>query len=295
MKTVFTSNEIAHIWAHKSAPSGKSPGAVSFDGDVIYSYRTAMARHVEHKGQSAIILNVTSYSVSTSKHQGRINMALPSGIPVFRVDGQDYESQLHFGASGVTLFEHFIQKAAQCLKDSQQPRIRPHTVEAHKGRAAHNLEQAKAVAAFYGLRKKVDEKAIERLATAKARAEKRERIAREAKAMRDKINQQLAYDHWLNNEPNEYFCASLFPVAFRVEGDELVSTLGARVPLQAARVAYRFAMQVRATKGKEGWRENGETCPVGHYRLNAINEHGIVAGCHRIAWAELERLASILA
>jgi len=63
------------------------------------------------------------------------------------------------------------------------------------------------------------------------------------------------------------------------------------VPLQAARVAYRFATSKRA----QGWHENGETCPVGHYRLNAINAQGIVAGCHRIAWSEIERLAPVLA
>lgn len=292
MKTVFTSDEIAHVWAHKSASHGKSPGAVSFNGDVIYSYQTAMARHIEHKGKTAIILNVTSYSVSTSKHQGRINSAIHGlGMPVFRVDGQQMGAELRF--TGDELFALYTEKAAQCLRDAEAPRIRPHTVEAHKGRAAHNLEQARAVAQFFGLRKKVDEKAIQRLATAKARAEKRERIAREKRDARERALQEGAYAAWLAGEPmpeGVYLNARLFPVAFRVEGDELVSTLGARVPLRAAMVAYRFAMSKR---GQE-WRENGETCPVGNYRLNAINEHGIVAGCHRITWAELERLAPVL-
>lgn len=293
MKTIFTSHEIAHIWAHKSAPHGKSPGAVSFDGPVIRSYQTAMARHIEHKGKAAIILNVTSYSVSTSKHQGRIWVALhgwETETPIFRVDGLGMGAELRF--TGDELFTHYIEAAAQCIKDSQQPRIRPHTVEAHKGRAANHLEQAKAVAAFFGLRRKVDEKAIERLASAKARAEKRERIAREKRGAQERAKQLDSYEAWKRGEEFEYgFHASLFPVAFRIEGDELVSTLGARVPLRAAQIAYRFAMSKR---GHE-WRENGETCPVGNYRLNAINEHGIVAGCHRITWAELERLAPVLA
>lgn len=289
MKTVFTSLEIAHVWAHQSAPHGKSPGAVSFDGPVIYSYRTAMARHIEHKGKRAIVLNVTSYSVSTSKHQGRISMAIYGmDIPVFRVDGQEMGASLRF--TGDELFTHYVEKAAQHLKDAEQPRIRPHTVEAHKGRAAHVLEQAKAVAEFYGLRKKVDEKAVQRLATAKARAEKRERIAQEKREEQNRIEQAKGYEAWKRGEYGGAWNARLFPVAFRVEGGELVSTLGARVPLRAAQVAYRFAMSKR---GQE-WRENGETCEVGHYRLNAINEHGIVAGCHRITWAELERLAPVL-
>lgn len=289
MKTVFTSHEIAHIWAHKSAPYGKSPGAVSFDGPVIRSYSTAIARHIEHKGKAAIIYNGTSYSVSTSKHQGRIASAIPDGLPIFCVDGQPMHADLRF--SGDELFAHYVEKAAQHLKDAQQPRIRPHTVEAHKGRAAHALEQAKAVAAFFGLRRKVDEKAIERLAAAKARAEKRAAAEQAKREAIERAEQESSYELWKQGEETGAFgCFPSFPVAFRVEGEELVSSLGARVPLRAAQVAYRFAMSKR---GQE-WRENGETCEVGHYRLNAINAQGIVAGCHRISWAEIERLAPVL-
>lgn len=259
---------------------------MSFDGDAFNSYATTIARHITHKGKAAILLNTCTYSSTTAGHYSYVRDAIPSSVPVFYVDGGGRGSDLI--ATGEEIFDYAINKAADAGNKAEKARQKK---DFWLGQQGKWLERARFVSQFYGLRKKVDEKAIERLATAKAKAEKRERIAREAKAMRDKINQQLAYDHWLNNEPNEYFCASLFPVAFRVEGDELVSTLGARVPLQAARVAYRFAMSKRG----QAWRENGETCPVGHYRLNAINEHGIVAGCHRIAWSELERLASILA
>lgn len=291
MKTVFTSHEIAHVWANQSAPQGKSPGTMSFNGPVIYSYSTAMARHVEHKGKRAIIYNATSYSNTTAKHQGRIWQAIRhnEGMPVFRVDGMPYQTDLRFTPD--ELFTHFLKKSAGHLKDAETPRIRPHTIEAHKGRAAHALEQAQHVADFYGLRKKVDSQSIARLAKAKARAEKRERIAREKRDAEERAKQIDSYEAWKRNESFEYgFHASLFPTAFRVEGDELVSTHGARVPMQAARLAYRFAMSKR---GQE-WRENGEQCAVGMYRLNAINAQGIVAGCHRISWEEIERLAPVL-
>lgn len=292
MKTVFTSNEIAHIWAHKSAPHGKSPGNLSFRGDVIYSYSTAMARHIEHKGKTGIIYNATSYSVTTAKSQGRIWTAIRhnEGNPVFRVSGQPYNCELRF--TGDELFQYYVEQAAKANAASFAPRIRQTTRDSHRAMASNYTEDAKRVAEFYGLRKKVDEKAIERLAASKARAEKRERIAKEKRDAQERKEQNESYEAWkMGLEFSHGFHASLFPVAFRVEGDELVSTLGARVPLQAARVAYRFAMSKRG----QAWRENGETCEVGHYRLNAINEHGIVAGCHRIAWAELERLAPVLA
>lgn len=289
MKSVFTSNEIAHVWAHKSASYGKSPGNLSFRGDVIYSYSTAMARHIEHKGKTAVIYNATSYSVTTAKAQGRIRSAI-HGEHVFHVTGQPYGTKLRF--TGNELFAFYLDCAAKQEKAALLPRIRQTTRDSHKAQAASFLEDAKRVAEFYGLRKKVDSKAVERLAKAKARAEKREREAQEERLKVERARQVLSYEAWKRNEHFEYgFHASIFPVAFRVEGDELVSTLGARVPLHAARVAYRFAMSKRG----QVWRENGETCLVGMYRLNAINEHGIVAGCHRITWAELERLAPVLA
>ncbi len=292
MKTVFTSQELPHIWAHKSAPFGKSPSALSFDGPVIRSYQTAMARHIEHKGKAAVILNDTSYSVSTSKHQGRIWSAIPKDWTVFRVTGQERGTDLDF--TGQELFDHYIERAAQAEQDSLLPRIKQSTRDAHKGRAAAFLEQAQAVAAFYGLRRKVDSKAVERLAAAKARAERVAQKAQEKRDAAEREKQTQAYEDWKCHTGiiGNYFTPSLFPVAFRIEGEELVSTLGARVPLSAARLAFRFALSKRA-KGAD-WRENGETCTVGNYRLNAINAQGIVAGCHRITWAEIERLAPIL-
>jgi len=64
---------------------------------------------------------------------------------------------------------------------------------------------------------------------------------------------------------------------------------GARVPLDEAQRAYRFAVIQRA----RGWHRNGETFKVGPYQLDAVNEQGVVAGCHRIAWDEIERFAKL--
>jgi len=296
MKTAFTSHEIAHVWANQSAPHGKSPGAMSFNGPVIYSYQTAMARHIEHKGKRAIILNTTSYSATTSsKHAPRIRSAVYGhDVPVFRVNDNRRGTDLRF--TGQELFTHYIEQAAKAEASALLPRIRQTTRDSHKAKAAHYLEQAQAVATFYGLRKKVDSKAVARLAASKAKAEKRAAIEQEKRELLEKAQQIRAYHAWYENTPllegeSRYFNARLFPVAFRVEGEELVSTLGARVPLQAARVAYRFATSKRA----QGWHRNGETHTVGMYHLDAINAQGIVAGCHRIAWSEIERLAPVLA
>jgi hypothetical protein len=63
---------------------------------------------------------------------------------------------------------------------------------------------------------------------------------------------------------------------------------GARVPLGDAQKAYRFACLMLK---RGGWRRNGEQFKVGDYHLDAVNEQGIIAGCHRIDWQEAERFA----
>jgi len=292
MKTVFTSHEIAHVWANQSAPHGKSPGAMSFNGPVIYSYQTAMARHIEHKGKRAIILNVTSYSATTSsKHAPRIRSAIHGhDVPVFEIGNQQMGASLR-EIQGKDLFAYALKEAAEAQARAGKARLHKGL---HEAAEARWLSKAQEINAFYGLRRKVDTTAIVRLRES-AKASERKAAAEQAKRdQAERERQQCAYDAWLANLPapeGVYLNARLFPVAFRVEGEDLVSTFGARVPLQAARVAYRFATGKRGTS----WAPGLEECPVGHYRLNAINAQGIVAGCHRITWAEIERLAPVLA
>lgn len=264
MKTVFKSSEIAHVWAHQSAPCGKSPGSMSFNGPAFLSYSTEIARHIEHKGRHA----------------------LPSDVPVFHFGGCGRGIGLS-NISGSQLFDYAIEQATKAQQKALRARLHK---DWHNGQRVTWLERAKEISEFFGLRRKVDEKAIERLSAAKQRAEKREAKERAARELKARQEQQSAYDAWLRGESDGCFSASSFPIAFRVEGEELVSTLGARVPLDAAKVAFRFALKHKG----QTWHRNGETCPVGEYHLDAINEHGIVAGCHRIAWAEVERLSPIL-
>lgn len=78
------------------------------------------------------------------------------------------------------------------------------------------------------------------------------------------------------------------PVMLRRSGDDMETSKGARVPLTDAERTFRFCIKARA----RGWHRNGETFAVGHYQLDAVNEAGVVAGCHRVSWSEIERFAA---
>lgn len=88
-REVYPTNEIAHLWAHKTQSAARNPGKnFYFEGDTIYSYGShfPIARHVVNaKGVPAIVFTQRSYSVTTAKHINLVRRAIPASVPVFDV------------------------------------------------------------------------------------------------------------------------------------------------------------------------------------------------------------------
>lgn len=81
MRKVFKNrDEVAHIWASRTQEEGRA-GNVNFRGDSIYSYRWwEMARFMEVKGETIVLMRNWNYSSSTSKHMSSVHGAL-RGLP----------------------------------------------------------------------------------------------------------------------------------------------------------------------------------------------------------------------
>jgi hypothetical protein len=78
--------------------------------------------------------------------------------------------------------------------------------------------------------------------------------------------------------------------AGEITGGTLETSQRASVPLCHALRAFRFLKLCHDT-GRT-WNANGRTIRVGHYRIDSVSPSGdFVAGCHRINWNEVERLA----
>jgi hypothetical protein len=89
VKKVFQTNEIAHLWAHKTQEDARNAqGNFYFDGDTIYSYGShfPIARHVKNgKGESAVLLTNRTWSNTTGGHVNLVRRSIPHGVPVFEV------------------------------------------------------------------------------------------------------------------------------------------------------------------------------------------------------------------
>jgi hypothetical protein len=288
-KHTFTSSEIAHIWAHGRATWGKSPGNLSFSGDAISSYATEMARFIEHNGKRAVIINETSYSVTTAKSQGRVRQAIPNYVQKFYIGDIGMGCSLNFYPhAGAQLFKYAIEQATFWAGKAKKARQRK---EFYQGEQHTWLERAKEVSDFFELGETVDEGTIERLREAAERAAKQ--AAEERRIANEKRQKELQedYEAWKRGEDiYAYTLGHAFPVAFRIEGNEVVSTMGARIPISEARLAIRFIRKHR----ESGWRTNGEKFTIGGYQLIQISEKEIHVGCHHISWEEFDRIAPII-
>lgn len=87
-----------------------------------------------------------------------------------------------------------------------------------------------------------------------------------------------------------YLTSFGLPTLLRREGEEIVTSLGARIPIEHARRAFAIVLKIRQ-RGVE-FISNGRTIHVGIYQIESVSKDGdIVAGCHRISWEEIEDLA----
>ena len=67
MRHVYTSREVAHLWAHQSQDSARNASnSISFDGVRFYSYSTAIACIID----GVVYVSSDNMSVTTSKHIG---------------------------------------------------------------------------------------------------------------------------------------------------------------------------------------------------------------------------------
>jgi hypothetical protein len=79
----------------------------------------------------------------------------------------------------------------------------------------------------------------------------------------------------------------------RVDGDEVLTSWGARFPVSHAKRALAFVRKVR--ESGEAYVRNGHTSHLGHYTIDRIEPDGTVkAGCHVISWEEIARITPLL-
>jgi hypothetical protein len=116
MKTVFSTNEVAHVWAQQNQDSGRNGNATfSFSGTKIYSYSTCLGWFVK---PGVVILDDAHYSPTTQRHQSHIQQALRGSVQKIFVPHADPSDSLLRNANKC------VSKAIQLLETVATRKVR---------------------------------------------------------------------------------------------------------------------------------------------------------------------------
>lgn len=315
MKTVFTGKEIDHVWVYRKAPHGRvgGRGNESFNGDRYLSYSTCIAERRTFKGVGDVyFVSRHTYSATTAGHISALLGAISGNGKVFRVQG------VRLGSSEIlppamdkkackkwAKAEVFAMRelAAKSLATSRRARTQRAW---HISTAGELVEESNKLAKLFGVRVKANPD-LEGLADQIDEARRLDAIARKERQKQLEIQAKEALDKWLNGESNNFpsaLCSG--PTRLRVyvwgshdtdSNDEahppikfhktVQTSLGINIDYREAELALHWLLSHR----ERGWRTNGEKFQIAGYDVSSVSEQGVVAGCHRVSWPEIERIA----
>lgn len=312
MRKVVSNREVPHLWAHQTQESGRnSSHSMYFEGKTIYSYGShfPIATLVSGaNGDTAVLFTTRRYSVTTSGHCSQVHRAIRH-LPTFNVELTS--NMFRYSTSGTS--EWFAEWKG-VLVQSYHDRVKEQTEKVARAKSNQGwqygtlvtlVKEANDFCDFFGLGKVAEhhhadgtithepvfsvpesfdalKAQLAQVAAEKAKQEraKRKRIAKENE---DKVKAWIAGESV--NLPYD-----LPDTYLRVEGSEVVTSRGARFPIDHAIKGLAFVRAVKQA-GKE-YQRNGHTFHLGHYAIDRIDANGNVrAGCHFVKYPEVERIA----
>jgi hypothetical protein len=270
----MNNEQVAHIWANKSRE--RATGShFYFEGDTIYSYGThfPIARH--YKG--IVLFTSRGHSVTTARHKSIVRSAI-NHLVSFTVD----DVMAKPCGDDVKAYAARLENMATRASRARNPQIDIECLQ-------RVTDEANKFCEMFGFKTRFSMPDDATLAMLKERSklaqQKKAKQTAERNAKLERENAE-AITEWLCGK-RDSLPYTISKVFLRVNGENMQTSQGALVPLLEAQKAFRFVMMKRAT----GWHRNGDTFPIGEFHLDAVNEQGVVAGCHRVAWEEIERFA----
>lgn len=297
MKTVFSSNsQLCHVWAQQTQSNGRTKN-MFFQGDRIYSYGThylAARIHDTPKGK-IVLINEGNYSKSTARHLSHIRSAVNSRI--FRVPNPELmadQNNIDFYKNEI---ETVISRSLKSVKITSVPQI--------KWQLKHLDQYITTANRFFKLvgaphYKPSQEKINEVIAHLKKRlarykelnspeiiqkreAEKQEKVLK----LEEKVKEQLSWAiaEFRQGMPiNSILRNNLQFDLLRIQGNEVITSGGARVPLEDAK---RMMTIINNTTQLALFIVGGS---IGHFRIESVTEMKddavIKIGCHKILLSE---------
>jgi len=277
MKTVFTNDQLAHVWANQSQAHGRNAnGSLYFSGDTIYSYGPHYPLARIYKGFA--LVNSTGYSVTTAKHTRSVVNALK--IITFFVPNVLEPAHPDNLASFENDVAEEFQKILECREldtgslDTGELRRQRYYKEALGRKEPSPLVKESREFLHWFTKKAIDRD----YARIKKREEKRKQ---EAAAIAEKYKAELPL--WVEHKNTLPIRGNTIEIDWcRVHknGAEVETTRGARVPLHQAMLLLSTITQLWHSEEKL---KSIIGLRIGHFTVDNISGDIITIGCHKIS------------
>ena len=324
-RQVFQTREIAHKWAHQTQAEARNPqGNLYFRGATLYSYRdTYPIAKIFKKKAAVLVLHVeNTYSATTSGHCHLAKYAA-SHLPSMVVPDVEPDNRYSYAPDQHAQNIRFLTEKAASLLAKAQRALSTNAVHRHCRYAQATLQNARDYSVFFSIQRKVPAfpATLWDAAAARARrienpdpasADKRERARAQRKAVceakqeyeAEMVRSQRAAraeadfylsmakrSDWRLHDAFDLSCDGRFlSVLLRVNGDEIETSEGARIPIAHAARIWKAVEAVRASGVP--YKHNGHSIHAGDYRIDRIDADGTLrAGCHVIPHSELRAMA----
>jgi hypothetical protein len=296
IKRVFGSrSEVCHIWAQQTQDKGRA-GNIFFEGTKIYSYGYHFVAAQIHtiKGKRFALVNKHRYSPSTAQHLSCVRDSLNGLMPYF--EAIDVSKPKYAVKYNDDLATATVEAALKRMKIENKDSIKYEFECIHDAfKSANQLRKLLGMAERWPTKKQLNEVQAhleKRLARyhelntpemqAKREKERVARQAREAKHLEIKLAediQQFRNHGYINSSIRELRYEIL-----HVSGDDVITSRGARVSVQEARVLYNVISTGKDVMGKQ----------IGSFTVIRVTDLGtdkaIKIGCHEILLSEAASL-----
>jgi hypothetical protein len=262
---------------------------MSFEGRVYKSYAASIAcLYPEH---NLVILNTRDYSRTTGKHQTLLRRAIPGFMRIISGPSDQVSNPGSFAEALMQAALHAHKTATETRRD--YPR-RKSVIERHETECLFMITLAQETSDVFGLGMLCTVQGIEAMQAeqAKRQAEREARMKLQQEQEEKEARENLR--KWLAGEDVPTYRlpggATYLRILQGPESNVVQTSKGITIPMDEARTSLAFVFSHR----EHGWHRNGTTFQVVGYHVDSINLEGVVAGCHRITWRELERIQALV-
>jgi len=285
MKKVFSNtDEVIHVFSQQTQSEGRNQSrSIFFEGKKIYSYGYHYLLGEFINDKKAIIINDNGYSVTTSKHIGKLRYAT-NHYKRFNLTNIDIENVYNE-----------IAKDLINLGKARKPQIYLYSIfslfnelnewiEYTKSNKIKNKYVVKKSTSKYIELKNIVKELKENYNTFLSNLKESEKIAKETKRKKEVEQLKTSLDKFNSYKTNFFRIGNFDYLRLSKDNTNVETSQGIKIEISEAKKLY---LAIQNEIDIVGYK-------LGYYTINNINSKSLKAGCHNICIKSIQQIGNKL-